>query len=68
MKLIPMDERLENWIQVPPHTNIASCFDTFVHDNSGTLYKFGLAEMTNKGDIFTFIKNQNLNLGINIPK
>jgi serine/threonine protein kinase len=52
MKLIPMDEKLDNWIKVPPHTNIASCFDTFEFNHSGTLYKFSLSEMTNKGDIF----------------
>lgn len=67
MKQIPSEEDLKNWVQLPPHTNVVGCLDTFEHSDGDKLLKFSLQEQTNNGDMFKYIQTINLNLGFNIP-
>lgn len=67
MKQISDDEDLSNWIQLPPHSNIVGCFDTFEHTEGDKTYKFSLQEQTNSGDMYKYIQTIDLNLGFNIP-
>ena len=67
MKLVAADENLAKWIHLPPHTNVATVFDTFTHVEGEQTLQFSLTELTNGGDMFSHIDSLNLNLGINIP-
>ena len=67
LKQILFDEDLGNWIRLPPHSNVVSVFDTFVHEEGERRYHFSLCELTNQGDMYRHIQSLNLNLGITIP-
>jgi hypothetical protein len=32
LKAIPMEENIQRWIDLPPHTNVVTAFDTLNHD------------------------------------
>ena len=67
LKQILWDEDLTTWIEIPPHSNIAACFDSFQHSDGEKSYRFSLAEISNQGDMYKYIKSFNLNLSITIP-
>lgn len=55
LKQIPYEEDLSRWIQLPPHSNVVGCFDTFEHTEGEKVYKFSLQEQTNNGDMYKYI-------------
>jgi serine/threonine protein kinase len=63
LKALPNDENIQRWIDIPPHTNVVTCFDTIPHD--GKL--FSLCECTNGGNMYQYIESLQLNLAINVP-
>jgi len=46
MKKIKGNEDLEEWIKLPPHTNVASCFDQFDYKDGERTHRFSLSETT----------------------
>ena len=67
MKSIALDENLDKWIRLTPHTNVINCFHTFDHQEGDKVFRFSLAEMTKQGDMYKYVDSLNLNLGIRIP-
>jgi serine/threonine protein kinase len=67
LKKIRLDEKLDKWEKLPVHTNVANVFHTFVHRDGDKTYLFSLSETTKTGNMFNFINDLNLNLGITIP-
>jgi hypothetical protein len=67
LRQIPYEEDLSRWIELPPHTNVMACFNTFEHIEGDKVYKFSLSEMSNSADMYKYIQTMNLNLGFNIP-
>ena len=57
---VPESEDLTNWIMLPPHSNLAACFDTFEHDVGEQVYYFSLSEVTNAGNMYSLIKAMKL--------
>ena len=51
LKCVPVEENLQRWIDLPTHTNIATCFDQFLHEGK----MFSLCEVTNGGDMYNYI-------------
>lgn len=71
------DEKLESWIQLPPHSNIVSILDTFTHQKGEKRYNFSLQdtildlrqpEAKRSCTMYKHIESLNLNLGINISR
>jgi hypothetical protein len=48
LKLLPNDENIQRWIDLPPHTNVVTAFDCLAND--GKL--FSLVECTNGGNMY----------------
>ena len=70
LKKIKLDENLDKWEELPPHTNVCNLFHTFVqYEGAKPKYKFSLTEHANNehDNMYKFINSKNLNLGINIP-
>ncbi|TNV71391.1 hypothetical protein FGO68_gene11587 [Halteria grandinella] len=63
LKAIPNEENIQNWIDLPPHTNVVTAFDAIPHD--GKL--FSLQENTNGGNMYQYIESLGLNLAITVP-
>ena len=57
---------MTKWIELQTHSNIITCFDSFMETVSGS--KFSLVEINNGGNIFNHIKSLNLDLAIDVPK
>ena len=64
LRNIPNDEKLNRWIDLPPHTNIVTAFDVLTHDGK----QFSLCENTNGGTVYSYIETLNLNLALNVPQ
>ena len=52
LRQVAYDEELTRWKAIPPHSNIASCFDYFIHKDGDKVYKFSLQEVTNAGNMY----------------
>lgn len=63
LKAIPHDENISGWIDLPPHTNVATAFDAVSHEGK----QFSLSEMTNGGNMYQYIESLNLNLALTVP-
>ena len=63
LKALPLDENIQKWIDLPPHTNVVTAFDQLMNDNK----LFSLCEFTNGGNMYQHIESLGLNLALNVP-
>ena len=64
LKAIPADENIQRWIDLPPHTNVATAFDQLSYEGK----QFSLCECSNGGNMYQYIESLQLNLAINVPQ
>ncbi len=63
LKCITNDENLQSWVDLPSHTNIVTCLDSFFHDGK----QFQLTEFTNEGYMYQYIQSLRLDLALQVP-
>jgi len=66
IKWIPEDEDIQQWIDLPSHTNIVTAYDQFEHDKN----KFQLTEYwgVESTDLYRYIDKMKLNLALQVPR
>ena len=66
LKRVDADENIAEWIDMQMHSNIVTAFDQF--DDIETGYKFYMAEVTNKGNMYHYIESLQLKLAEDVPQ
>jgi hypothetical protein len=63
LKALPADENIQTWIDLPPHTNVVTAFDSLSHEGRS----FSLCEATNGGNMYQYLESLGLNLALKVP-
>lgn len=63
---IEPDENISDWVNLQTHSNIVTAFDTFFEES--TQSRYAMVELTNKGNMYQFIADMNLNLAIDVKR
>lgn len=66
VKCIHENEYVQQWIDIPSHTNVVTCYDQFEHDKN----QFQLTEYCGPDtiDMYRLIDQKKLNLALKVPK
>jgi len=66
LKQISNDENLDKWAALPAHSNVINLFQQFDHQEGDKRFRFSLSETTKQGNMYKYIQQMNLKLGIKI--
>ena len=65
IKGILLEENIEQWIDLPLHTNVITAFDQFQFDNK----QFQITEYVSQSrNMYEYIASMKLNLALSVPK